>query len=694
MKLEKPLTALCAAVLAIVIAVGALGCLVTAFDLPVADGKQLVLVCGAAALLSAGILSLRWGNPILACLMTLAAGYVWQDGTAWEQTRVLLHQLTTVYSRAYGWGVAALPEGLDAVTVDWPLAILGCLITITVCNSVCCRLSAVLPVAVTVLVLSLCVVVTDTVPEEKWLLAVMAGLALLILTAAVRRENPWQGLRLTALAAAPVVLALTALFLLVPQEGYVNQSEVFRENILLAVKKFPQLVETGMTQVASRVQPKTPKQVNLSTLGERIPFTYPVMEVTAGKSGSLYLRQQDYDIYDGLVWHADGTRTETFFGTAGEITDLTIRTEKEKAFYYLPYYPAGETALVAGAAENPRQEQEYTLRQTHLPDDWRQTAYRAGTASDQWQEYCDLPDRTRQEAGELLAGLFSQDASNTEKADIIAALVLESARYDLAPEKMPREEQDFALWFLREADRGYCVHFATAATVLLRAAGVPARYITGYLTDALAGQTVTVTEADAHAWAEYFEPNLGLWLPLEATPAQEEPDMMPMPPATQTPPATTEPEPEIPTTEESVPETTRPAPSQPVPSAEETMPEVLPSEPEEEEPARWPLLLLLPLLAVVQRWWRLTWRARRFRRGSPNRQALRRWQEAERLSRILKECPPPELQELALKAKFSQYTLTGEELSRFDEHIGSAVRRMRRSPWWQQLLYRFVYAAY
>ena len=124
------------------------------------------------------------------------------------------------------------------------------------------------------------------------------------------------------------------------------------------------------------------------------------------------------------------------------------------------------------------------------------------------------------------------------------------------------------------------------------------------------------------------------------------------------------------------------------------MPEVLPSEPEEEEPARWPLLLLLPLLAVVQRWWRLTWRARRFRRGSPNRQALRRWQEAERLSRILKECPPPELEELALKAKFSQYTLTGEELSRFDEHIAETVRRMRKYPWWRQLIYRFIYAAY
>ena len=693
MKLEKPLTALTAAVLALVIASGALGCLVTAFDLPLAAPDRLALTCGITALLSAGILSLRWGNPILACLMALAAGYIWQDGRAWEQTRVLLNILTSVYSRAYGWGIAPLPEGLTVFAVDWPLTILGSLIVITVCSSVCCRLSAVLPVVVTVLAMSPCMVVTDTVPREIWLLTVMAGLALLILTSAVRRENPWQGLRLTALAAPLVVLALTALFLAVPQESYVNRSEVFRENILLAVKKFPQLVETGMTQVTTRIQRKAPEQVNLSTLGERIPFTYPVMEVTVDQSGPLYLRQQDYNEYDGLRWYSDPERAETFSGAGTATESVTIRTEGRKAYRYLPYHPQAVT-LTGGAAENPEEAQTYTVERVLLPDNWRQTACQPGTASSDWQEYCALPSETRQEAKTILAGLFAETASNTEKADIIAALVTDTAAYDLDPSRMGQRVEDFALWFLREGERGYCVHFATAAAVLLRAADVPARYVSGYLVDAWANQTVTVTEEDAHAWAEYYEPNLGLWLPLEATPAEEEPELSPMPPATEAPPAPTETTEEMPATEETVTETTQPTASQRVPSVGEPIPEVLPTEPAEQEPARWPLLLLLPLLAVVQRWLRLTWRRWRFRKGGPNRQALRRWQEAERLGRILKESPPPELQELALKAKFSQYTLTGEEVSRFDEQISETVRRMRKHPWWRQLVYRFVYAAY
>ena len=43
------------------------------------------------------------------------------------------------------------------------------------------------------------------------------------------------------------------------------------------------------------------------------------------------------------------------------------------------------------------------------------------------------------------------------------------------------EGADFATWFLQEAKSGYCVHFATTGTVLLRALGIPARYAEGYI---------------------------------------------------------------------------------------------------------------------------------------------------------------------------------------------------------------------
>ena len=541
-----------------------------------------------------------------------------------------------------------------------------------------------------ILPLCSCIVVTDTVPDTPWLLMVMAGLILLILTGPVRRENRAQGIRLTAMAAFPVVLALGGLFLAFPQEGYVNRSGVLRENILTAARHLPQILETGIPETAAGLSPRLPQTIDLAALGERIPFSYPVMEVTAEKNGTLYLRGRDYDQYDGLGWTATGDRTESFVLPDGPRQTIRIETRNRKQILYHPYYPASGVTLTAGAAENPEGRQAYALVCTALPDSWRQTAY-AGIAppAEQWQSCLSLPETTRQGAAPFLEQLQGRELSNTAKADIIAALVTDSARYDTRTGKMPSQEPDFALWFLRKADTGYCVHFATAAAVLLRSAGVPARYVTGYMVQARAGQTVTVTEEDAHAWAEYYEPALDLWIPLEATPASES---GPAPqPLREEIPVITQPETRP---EESAAETTVPtqAPSAP-------LPENHLSETGNSPSAGTGLRIFLPIAAVtvlmiLQRKLRLILRRRKQRTGDPNRQALQRWQESVRLARLLKEIPTEELMGLAQKAKFSQYQLTNDELLQFDSFNRSCLRRLKKKAWYHRFVYQFVYAIY
>ena len=76
---------------------------------------------------------------------------------------------------------------------------------------------------------------------------------------------------------------------------------------------------------------------------------------------------------------------------------------------------------------------------------------------------------------------------------------------------------------------GYSVHYATAAALMLRYYGVPARYVEGYyLTPeeaaALnAGEPVTLTEKNAHAWAEYYLNGVG-FVPFEVTPGYVDPE--------------------------------------------------------------------------------------------------------------------------------------------------------------------------
>lgn len=113
--------------------------------------------------------------------------------------------------------------------------------------------------------------------------------------------------------------------------------------------------------------------------------------------------------------------------------------------------------------------------------------------------------------------------------------------YSMSPGNTPIHE-DFIAYFLTDQNQGYCAHFASAATMLFRYMGVPARYVEGYsippssvaeadtagykYEDYLSGTspigetgvvTVEVSDARAHAWVEVYSDGFG-WVPIEVTP--------------------------------------------------------------------------------------------------------------------------------------------------------------------------------
>ena len=187
MKRKIWVTAGIAAALAFLIAFGAVGCVVSGFDLPLDSYAKVVLICGAASVFCAAAFSLKWGGAAVLCALALGAGYVWKQDEAAEQLFGLLYRMTSVYSNAYGWDPVQLADG--AATVDIPMAVLGVLLSAAVTWSVCRKLGAVLPVAASLIPLSACMVVTDTVPDVQYLFCLLFGLIILILTSRVRRQS-------------------------------------------------------------------------------------------------------------------------------------------------------------------------------------------------------------------------------------------------------------------------------------------------------------------------------------------------------------------------------------------------------------------------------------------------------------------------------------------------------------------------
>jgi transglutaminase-like putative cysteine protease len=90
--------------------------------------------------------------------------------------------------------------------------------------------------------------------------------------------------------------------------------------------------------------------------------------------------------------------------------------------------------------------------------------------------------------------------------DYIAAVLArfrdEPYTYTLAPGAVHRTDPVDA--FLFDTKRGFCEHYASAFAVLLRAAGIPARIVTGYQGGELnpRGRYLIVRQSDAHAWVE------------------------------------------------------------------------------------------------------------------------------------------------------------------------------------------------
>jgi hypothetical protein len=73
--------------------------------------------------------------------------------------------------------------------------------------------------------------------------------------------------------------------------------------------------------------------------------------------------------------------------------------------------------------------------------------------------------------------------------------------------------------FLNTTRRGHCEYFATAATLLLRTAGIPARYATGYAIQDWSTweEAWIVRERHSHAWTRAFV--AGQWQDIDTTPA-------------------------------------------------------------------------------------------------------------------------------------------------------------------------------
>ncbi|MCG8401180.1 MAG: transglutaminase-like domain-containing protein [Firmicutes bacterium] len=139
--------------------------------------------------------------------------------------------------------------------------------------------------------------------------------------------------------------------------------------------------------------------------------------------------------------------------------------------------------------------------------------------------YTRLPDNLSRRMVEEFSAI-NTDLSTESIIKTVMGNLSGRAAYTLTPGKTPAEE-DYVDYFLYENRKGYCTHFASAATVIFRLCGIPARYVEGYVVTIEDYARATWTEegryimdikdTNSHAWCEIYLDGFG-WAPVEVTP--------------------------------------------------------------------------------------------------------------------------------------------------------------------------------
>lgn len=309
---------------------------------------------------------------------------------------------------------------------------------------------------------------------------------------------------------------------------------------------------------------------NLVNLGSFKKSKKTALKITMEEPQKLYLRGMTADTYTGSSWETLDAKAyqkgenlfywlhqSDFYGqnTIGNALKLADSDQKSASlkitnvsacskYQYLPYAMKGTTGLAADQIGDDRNladtsEQKLTYYTGSVPQ-WYQTAVwlAAHQKEQEVSDYLALEESYRKyvytydlqitnTAVGVCEQLLGEEKDQEERS---LSEILQLVRNTLDDKLEYRTDtvtyngnNDFFKYTMEQSKGGYSVQYATAATLMLRYLGVPARYVEGYYLSPQeaekyqSGDEIKITKAQAHAWAEYYLDGVG-WIPFEVTP--------------------------------------------------------------------------------------------------------------------------------------------------------------------------------
>jgi protein-glutamine gamma-glutamyltransferase len=279
--------------------------------------------------------------------------------------------------------------------------------------------------------------------------------------------------------------------------------------------RMPSDARSNVTGLSESMSPGTINQLALSD-GVALRATF---EDKPPRHSQLYWRGPVMWDFDGRTWHiARFTRTSLKFEAMSAPVRYAVTLEPHNRRWLfaldlpgiLPPNASATSDFQLRAARPVENRFRYEM-QSHLN-------YEYGKDDNQWyrEQALQLPQgynpRTVAHARALRAR-YADDASLVQ--EVLATFRREKFIYTLEPPLLGTHTADEFLFNTRS---GFCEHYASAFVILMRAAGIPARVVTGYLGGELNpfGSYMIVRQSDAHAWAEIWLSGKG-WTRVDPT---------------------------------------------------------------------------------------------------------------------------------------------------------------------------------
>ena len=294
----------------------------------------------------------------------------------------------------------------------------------------------------------------------------------------------------------------------------------------------------------------------------------PALILTTKEPQKFYLRGMVGEIYTGNAWEslAEETYLESedlfywlhkndFYGYTSIASAMSLAGAKEQyeltvanvsacqEHQYLPYTLSDCSLLDASkiSEENVAATEESAMTYSYyagsLPQWYEAYMYLTQNSQNKRvQEYLKSEQSYRDHAYTydlqltnsvigVMERIFGTEKKERSLAEIMV-LVRETLEHNLEYKEnvtTPTGKNDFIKYSLEQSRQGYSVHYATAAAMMFRYFGVPARYVEGYYLSSEevknygSMEEITLTEGHAHAWTEIYLDGIG-WIPFEVTP--------------------------------------------------------------------------------------------------------------------------------------------------------------------------------